>query len=87
MSIENILKDFYKHTTGVDDFGCKHCKKYLALIKSEVEGIINNLPSEYLVKEGKEGRVIWKSQTLSVLSKLFKHLTLLSILLSVICFP
>jgi hypothetical protein len=30
--LREILRDFYKHITGIDDFGCKHCFEALSRI-------------------------------------------------------
>ena len=35
--LEGLLREFYLHAVGVDDFGCKECKKYANKIFSKLQ--------------------------------------------------
>jgi len=43
--LEEILKEFYTHIAGVDDYGCKDCRKIAEKILKEFV-YKDNLPSE-----------------------------------------
>jgi hypothetical protein len=50
--LREILKEFYKHATGIEDFGCKECERYysaiLKLFKQEMLRLIGEDEDKYL---------------------------------------